>query len=77
MSKTFELYRCNADAWSHLTWKNALRARIHKAEQAKIYYRSFANLLDNKTGPGYNHIVKLYQASDKARLFNIAALEES
>ena len=77
MKNTFDLYRCSPEEWAHLPWKHALEVRISKATQAKAYYREESNLLESKFGTEYTKLLKLYTASNKARLFNIQLLGET
>ncbi len=76
MKSTWDLYRCSPEEWSQLPWKYALEVRISKATQAKAFYKKEADLLDSKFTTEYTKFLKLYNASNKARLFNISLLSE-
>ena len=76
MKLTWDLYRCSPNEWAQLSWKYALEVRISKATQAKAYYKKKADSLDDKFGTEYTKLLKLYAASNKARLFNISLQNE-
>ena len=73
---TVDLYRCNAEEWADLSYRDALQIKIEKAGDAKLYYKSLAEAVDIKFGREYDEIVHKYVASDEAMMFNKYMLNE-
>lgn len=73
---TFELYRCSPLLWAGLEYEDALKFRIEKALEAKIYYRIEAKKLNNIDEKNFKYLVKCYENSDEAVEWNRKFLQE-
>ncbi len=74
---TFDLYRCYSKEWSDLSWRNALLLRIKKAREAKDYYRIKASKIKDRQSSEYAKLVRRYNASNRAAIFNEDMLQET
>ena len=78
MSKnTFDLYRCHAVMWADLSYKDALIFRIGCAEDAMLYYKALADVIEDKfKSSKYAELVGKFKDSEAAVAWNKKFLKE-
>ena len=78
MHTTQELYRRDVEDWKNLTYTDALGIRAQYAQDAMRYYKGLADVIGNKfRSRNYTKLMNQFNASKKARDFNIQLLEEA
>ncbi len=77
MKKTLDLYRKKAHEWAGMSYKDALVFRAQAAQEAMYYYKYEAEKVISIDDKKYKIFVDKFTASENARDFNRALLEET